>query len=234
MAVRRSRSKFRSSRQRGARDTACGPFERPGRAGRRRRYPPSSDGERFRPSGNGFPSGLVESREPLQRFFANAPVGIAVVDRSGRFIKANRALGELFDTPPETLIGGGLIDCLIPDDRAAIAAKLADAADGRGDCTPVEIRLKPPGERTMVMLLGRFDQSEDTKATSEATSASGAAAPAVKPGSRSRGRPRRGSDTLFHRRDRAENISRPNSRNRKKCRRWASSPAGSRTISTIC
>ena len=35
----------------------------------------------------------------------------------------------------------------------------------------------------MVMLLGRFDQSEVTKATSEATSASGAAAPEVKPGS---------------------------------------------------
>jgi PAS domain S-box-containing protein len=137
----------------------------------------------FDRAANGFPSGLVQSREPLQRFFANAPVGIAVVDRSGRFIKANRALVELFDTPPETLIGGGLIGCLIPDDRAAIAAKLADAADGRGDCTPVEIRLKPPGERTMVMLLSRFDQSEVTKATPEATSASGAAAPAVKPGS---------------------------------------------------
>ena len=77
-----------------------------------------------------------QSHETLRRFFVGAPVGIAVVDRAGRFIKANRALGELFGASPQTLVGRGLIDCLNPDDREAIAAKLADAADGREESDP--------------------------------------------------------------------------------------------------
>ena len=36
------------------------------------------------------------SRQRFQRFFANAPVGIALLDRDGRLEEANRALGELF------------------------------------------------------------------------------------------------------------------------------------------
>jgi two-component system cell cycle sensor histidine kinase/response regulator CckA len=122
-----------------------------------------------------------QSRETLRRFFVGAPVGIAVVDRAGRFIKANRALGELFEASPETLVGRGLIDCLNPDDRQAIAAKLADAADGRENRTPVEIRLTPPGERTMVMLLSRFDQSADTMASVAGRSMSVVPAPAIIP-----------------------------------------------------
>ncbi|MGE5272053.1 MAG: PAS domain S-box protein, partial [Thiohalocapsa sp.] len=35
------------------------------------------------------------SRERFQRFFANAPVGIALIDRFGRLEEANRALGDL-------------------------------------------------------------------------------------------------------------------------------------------
>ncbi len=105
-------------------------------------------------------TGLRPSRRTPD-FFADAPVGIAVVDRAGHFARANRALGELFDTAPETLIGRGLSGFLNPEDRAAIAARLADAAAGREDRTPIEIRVAPAGQRTMVMLLSCFDQSAD-------------------------------------------------------------------------
>ncbi|TMJ53270.1 MAG: PAS domain-containing protein [Alphaproteobacteria bacterium] len=37
----------------------------------------------------------------FQRFFANAPVGSALLDRSGRFEEANHALGELFGIEPK-------------------------------------------------------------------------------------------------------------------------------------
>jgi len=142
-------------------------------------------------------SAAGQSRKQLQRFFANAPVGIAVVDRSGRFIEANRALGDVFETSPETLIGRGLIGCLHPDDREAIAAKLTDAADGREDRTPVEIRLNPAGERTMVMLLSRFDQPEHASATLGGGAASGAPASAVVPGSGPAGDPVEGLTLYF-------------------------------------
>src|SRR5271170_4516735 len=79
------------------------------------------------------------SRELFQRLFANAPVGIAVVDRFGRFIEANRAAGELFCASPQELVGGELISLLNEGERAAIAARLAAAADGEVDREPIEI-----------------------------------------------------------------------------------------------
>jgi two-component system, cell cycle sensor histidine kinase and response regulator CckA len=100
-------------------------------------------------------------RDPLQPFFADAPVGIAVVDLSGHFINVNRALGELFAAAPDSLIGSGLLALLNPEDRATVAQRLADAATGPEDRSPIEIRLAPPGERTMVLLLSRFDKSPD-------------------------------------------------------------------------
>jgi two-component system cell cycle sensor histidine kinase/response regulator CckA len=45
------------------------------------------------------------SRERFQRFFANAPVGIALIDREGRLEEANRALGELFGAPSPDVTG---------------------------------------------------------------------------------------------------------------------------------
>src|SRR5271169_106862 len=96
------------------------------------------------------------SRELFQRLFANAPVGIAVVDRFGRFIEANRAAGELFCASPQELVGGELISLLNEGERAAIAARLAAAADGEVDREPIEIRLERPRERTIVLLLSRF------------------------------------------------------------------------------
>jgi PAS domain S-box-containing protein len=92
------------------------------------------------------------------RYFSDAPVGIAVVDRDGRFIEANPALGDLFGAAPERLVGCQLAACLDPADRAAVALKLAAAVDGREDRAPVEIRLAAPGERVLVMLLGRLDR----------------------------------------------------------------------------
>ncbi len=96
------------------------------------------------------------SRELFQRLFANAPVGVAVVDRFGRFIEANRAAGELFCASPQDLVGGELISLLNEGERTAITARLAAAADGEVDHEPIEIRLERPCERTIVLLLSRF------------------------------------------------------------------------------
>src|SRR5207253_525987 len=70
---------------------------------------------------------LRQSRERFQRFFANAPVGIALIDRFGRLEEANRALGQLFGVAQQDLIGQPLIGFLNDDDRREIAAKLAVA-----------------------------------------------------------------------------------------------------------
>ena len=100
------------------------------------------------------------SRERFQRFFANAPVGIALLDRFGRLEEANRALGELFGAAAQDLIGEPLIGFVAEEDRRNIAVRLAAAADGGVHPGPVEVRLKGPRERTCVTFLSRIDGSE--------------------------------------------------------------------------
>jgi two-component system, cell cycle sensor histidine kinase and response regulator CckA len=100
------------------------------------------------------------SRERFQRFFANAPVGIALIDRFGRLEEANRALGELFGTRPQDLIGQPLIGFINEEDRREIAVKLAAAADGAVPPGPVEVRLKAVRDKASVVFLSRLDGPE--------------------------------------------------------------------------
>jgi two-component system cell cycle sensor histidine kinase/response regulator CckA len=100
------------------------------------------------------------SRQRFQRFFANAPVGIALIDRFGHLEEANRALGELFGARPQDLIGEPLIEFVNEEDRREIAVKLAAAADGAVPPGPVELRLKGPRDKTSVVFLSRLDGIE--------------------------------------------------------------------------
>ena len=105
------------------------------------------------------PTGItaVISRERYRRCFANAPVGIALLDRFGRFEEANHTLGELLRASPQDLKGKDLIGLLSEEDRNRIARKLAAAADGHADPETVEIRPKPPGDKTLMVMLSRKD-----------------------------------------------------------------------------
>ena len=108
----------------------------------------------------------LRSARRFQRFFANAPVGSALLDRSGLFEEANEALGELFGVTPENLIGRELISLLSEEDRDGVAAKLAAAAEGRTERDPIEIRITHPRERTIVLFLSRIDDlKEDVTVT---------------------------------------------------------------------
>ncbi|MGH7092876.1 MAG: PAS domain-containing protein, partial [Stellaceae bacterium] len=97
------------------------------------------------------------SRERFQRFFASAPVGIALIDRFGRLEEANGALAELFGVLPQDVIGQPLIGFVTDEDRRAIAVKLAEAAEGPAHTQPVEVRLRGLRERACVVFLSRID-----------------------------------------------------------------------------
>ena len=101
----------------------------------------------------------VKLARRFQRYFANAPIGSALLDGSGRFEEANRALGELFGVASQDLIGRELISLLKEEDRDGIAAKLAAAADGRAEHEPIEIRITSPREKTIIFL-SRIDDAE--------------------------------------------------------------------------
>ncbi len=101
----------------------------------------------------------LRSLERFRRCFANAPVGIALVDHAGCFDDANRAVGELFGTSPQSLKGRQLTEFLSPEDRDRAAARLAAAAKGSVDPEPIEVRLKRPADRNLVVFLSRLDNS---------------------------------------------------------------------------
>jgi two-component system, cell cycle sensor histidine kinase and response regulator CckA len=103
---------------------------------------------------------LRASRLRFERFFADAPVGIALLDRDGKLEEANRALGELFGIAPAELIGKTLVSCLDPRDGAELAAKLEAAAEGRAVAGPVEIRLHGARDRSAVVYVSRLGAVE--------------------------------------------------------------------------
>src|SRR5580700_6901571 len=97
------------------------------------------------------------SRERFQRFFASAPVGIALIDRSGRLEEANAALGELYGTSQQNLIGQPLIEFVNDEDSREIAPTLAAAVEAPAHPGPIELRLKGPRDKACVVFLSRID-----------------------------------------------------------------------------
>ena len=104
---------------------------------------------------------LRRSRERFQRFFANAPVGIALIDRFGRLEEANRALGDLFGAPLQALIGEPLIGFVAEEDRRELAVQ-AEPQRPRVGCPRGRSRCGSTGprERSCVVFLSRLDGSE--------------------------------------------------------------------------
>jgi two-component system, cell cycle sensor histidine kinase and response regulator CckA len=103
-------------------------------------------------------------REWFHRFFAQAPVGVALVDRSGQFVEANQAVGALFDRVPQELLGTKLTSLIGELDRADVTAMLAAGEAVRRE--PIEVRLDGPHDRTLVLFLGRLDTAGESEAVS--------------------------------------------------------------------
>ncbi len=94
---------------------------------------------------------LRQSRERFGRFFAHAPVGIALLDQDGRFAEANATLGAFLDVDPPELPGKTLVSFVPESDRAALASKLVAAMSGTLPTAPVELRLKSDKSASLVM-----------------------------------------------------------------------------------
>ncbi|HTZ76469.1 MAG TPA: PAS domain-containing protein [Stellaceae bacterium] len=106
---------------------------------------------------------LRQSRQRFQRFFADAPTGVALLDPDGRFEEANRALGELFGVPPASLIGRKLVEFLSETDARDVTRRLAVTSESAANPRPIGIRLKGSRERSANVYLSRLDAQEDDK-----------------------------------------------------------------------
>ena len=96
---------------------------------------------------------LAQSRERFERFFANAPVGIGLLDREGKFVEANATLGSFLGAEAASLIGRALPGFLIEAERADMTERLGAALGGGAVPGPVALRL--PGGRSAALVMTR-------------------------------------------------------------------------------
>jgi len=108
---------------------------------------------------------LRVSRQRFRRFFANAPVGIALMDDDGRIAEANDALCSLVGLEPAGVIGRPLLEFLRPEDQDAAFGQLRAASEGRVAPGPVEVRLVCAGNKSAQIFISRLgDAAADTAA----------------------------------------------------------------------
>src|ERR1700691_3785735 len=96
------------------------------------------------------------SRQRFRRFFANAPVGIALMDREGHIEEANEALCRLVKLEPQEVIGKPLLGFLHPEDQGAAWAGLTAASQGKSMPDPVEVRLQGTRAKSAALFISRL------------------------------------------------------------------------------
>ncbi|HEX2215082.1 MAG TPA: response regulator [Xanthobacteraceae bacterium] len=88
----------------------------------------------------------------FMRFFHNAPMAIATVDRSGRIIRSNAPFARLHQgiLAAETLPAEGrsIVAVVAERDRAVLEGAVGRAADGQGDIPPFDVALAGEGNRS--------------------------------------------------------------------------------------
>jgi two-component system cell cycle sensor histidine kinase/response regulator CckA len=99
---------------------------------------------------------LVEAETRFRRFFNDAPVGIAVIDRHGDIVEANAAFAGLVvgERESQSVIGRVFGDLVHGDDRPDLLASLK-ASDEAAFGAPTEIRFKGAKERVAQLYASR-------------------------------------------------------------------------------
>ncbi len=85
---------------------------------------------------------LRESEDRFKIFFDEAPLGVALVDRSGALLDVNPMLDDLID-PTRTIADGSRMDTMVtdPESKEKIEAFLNDLQSGTVSSKPIEIVL---------------------------------------------------------------------------------------------
>ncbi len=84
--------------------------------------------------------GLREAQERFRLAFDNAPIGMCLVGRDGRFMQVNRALCEMLGYRERELLGRTVADVTHPDDIAMSSKAIADLTAGRAATFQAEKR----------------------------------------------------------------------------------------------
>ncbi|MBL94689.1 MAG: Blue-light-activated protein [Alphaproteobacteria bacterium MarineAlpha3_Bin5] len=104
----------------------------------------------------------AEFGEQVQWLFAEAPVGIALLDLDGRIVGCNSAFGELFGTSESQLIGQSFSELSVSEDQSELKAVLSKVVMGVGRSVHLEIRM-PGGDARELAVSLYASRIEDTE-----------------------------------------------------------------------
>src|SRR6266702_3195936 len=110
----------------------------------------------------GDPQRAAEVR--FVRFFHNAPMAIATVDREGRIARANAPFARLHHSigkgEPAPAEGRSILAVVVERDRAGLAAAIGRAAEGQGEIAPIDAALARDANRSARFYVSAVEKNE--------------------------------------------------------------------------
>jgi two-component system, cell cycle sensor histidine kinase and response regulator CckA len=97
---------------------------------------------------------LERSEESFQRFFEDAPVGIALLDAAGKVTEANRAFQRMVGLERGAVIGRNLVDLTAADHRAELSERLQRTTAG-ADIGSAQVHLNRGGRDIVASLFAK-------------------------------------------------------------------------------
>ncbi|MFZ4762070.1 MAG: response regulator [Alphaproteobacteria bacterium] len=94
---------------------------------------------------------LLQSEKRFNRFFHDAPIGIAMVDSDGKLADCNEALAIMSGFPLKELEGRSVADIFLSVSLPAVLARLAEIREGVANPRPVEAIMR--GDKEIVAQL---------------------------------------------------------------------------------
>lgn len=98
---------------------------------------------------------LKDSEDRFQRFFHEAPLGIAMVDTHGVLSDCNSALSAMLGMPVESVEGRAFDTVIAEKDRDKVTKAMATIEEGRNLGAPMEITLKGHDKDVVVQMHAR-------------------------------------------------------------------------------
>jgi two-component system, cell cycle sensor histidine kinase and response regulator CckA len=95
---------------------------------------------------------LARAERSFERFFEDAPFGIALIDDKGGVIEGNRAFRQMAGLIDGPVAARQLAALLRTEDRRDLAGRLERLAAGGGDSGPLEVRLTAGGRDKVVSI----------------------------------------------------------------------------------
>jgi two-component system cell cycle sensor histidine kinase/response regulator CckA len=110
---------------------------------------------------------LSVSEYRFQRLFAEAPIGIMLLDGKFTVMECNHAFHSLMHRPRGGIVGGALADLITPRDRDAAMAQLASVLNGADQKKPIEAHMASDREIIAQIFVKRFGMASKPDAPNE-------------------------------------------------------------------